>query len=48
LDYKARLVDWFGVEKLTRLGLEEEPKLNPISIDGRKMIRSSAILSPVR
>ncbi len=48
LNDKARLVDWFGVEKLTRLGLEEEQKLNPISIDGRKMIRSSAILRPVR
>jgi hypothetical protein len=44
----ARLVDWFGVEKLTRLGLEEDLELNPISIDGRKMIKSPAILRPVR
>jgi hypothetical protein len=36
LDYKARLVDWFGVEKLTRLGVEEEQELNPISTDGRQ------------
>jgi hypothetical protein len=43
----TRLVDWFGVEKLTRLGLEDELKLNPISIDGRKMIRSPAILRPI-
>jgi hypothetical protein len=42
------LVGWFGVEKLTRLKLEEELKLNPISIDGRKMIKSPAILRPVK
>jgi hypothetical protein len=37
LNDKARLEDWFGVEKLTRLGVEEEQEeLNPISIDGRK------------
>jgi len=44
----ARLVDLFGVEKLTRLGLEEELELNPISTQGRKMIRSLAILRSVR
>jgi hypothetical protein len=32
----ARLVDWFGVEKLTRLGLEEELELNPISNTRKK------------